>query len=188
MFCGRPLKVNSSVQKRPPNTRPHSSVLETSRYRSTPRALPVESTESYQRDRVLRGLGPIPLSTPTGDLLVPIQEKRRLFVGGLRRPIDNHTSDLEIRELFKGFDVAAVSKVKSPSLDLKLGNASFAFLDLKTADQARKAIKQLNGMPMGDSNITVNLAEGLPTKVLETIVKEEDDEKRGVAAGLQQME
>jgi hypothetical protein len=172
------------VPKRPANTRPFSSLLESTRYRSSPRAPTPERTEGVQRGHPLQGLGPIPPSIPTADLLVPIQEKRRLFLGGLRKPTDNHRSDLLIQELFKGFAVEAVSKVKSPRPDLLPGNAWYAFVDLKTANQAQKAIKQLNGMPMWDSNITVNLAEGFPAKVLETIAKEEkDDETRGAAAG-----
>lgn len=163
MFCGRPLKVNSTVQKRSPNLGPQSSRLESTRWKSEP-----------QRP------GALPPPSSTADFLIPIQEKRRLFVGGLPKPTDNHSSDLEIRNLFKGFDVEAVSKVKSPKVGQLPGNAWYAFVDLKTAGDAQRAIRQLDGMQMWGSSITVNLAGGFPTKVLNTITKEEeDDERRG---------
>lgn len=178
LFCGRPLKVNSNVNKGPKQRNQYSNRLQMSRWKSLPKKITQDDVASRGEHPAQR-LGSFPPPLPTPELLEPIGEKRRLFLGGLPQPKDNYSSDLEIRRIFKGFDVVAVSKVKSPRAELLPGNAWYAFVDLKDADQAETAIKQLNGMPMWGSKITVSLAEGLPAKVLETIAKEEAENERG---------
>ena len=122
--------------------------------------------------------------TSTTDLLLPVQESRRLYVGGLPKPIDNHASDLEIRDLFKDFDVEAVSKVKSPKWELLRGYGWYAFVDLTSAEEAARAIAQLNGLDMWGGYVTVKLANGSPNKVLETIATEEREHEEESEVGV----
>jgi hypothetical protein len=79
------------------------------------------------------------------DLLASVRENRRLFVSGLPKPTDNHASDLEIRELFKCFQVEAVSKVKWPERESQPKHGWYAFVDLSTAAEAQRAMNQIHG-------------------------------------------
>ncbi|KAH7083347.1 hypothetical protein BKA63DRAFT_151319 [Paraphoma chrysanthemicola] len=97
---GRPLKLKPCVQKRPRDPRNHSDELQSMRWQRDMRERP------YTREL------PLAIDMRAADLLAHVKEDRRLFVGCLPRPVDNHSSDLEIREVFQGFRVEAVSKVK----------------------------------------------------------------------------
>lgn len=167
---GRPLKASSCVQKGSTDSRSYSTRLQSTRWRNQSQA---ESTQHQDHSIASR--------TAT-DLLIPFQENRRLFVGGLPCPVDNHTSDLEIRDLFKDFHVECVSKVKSPQKKDARGNAWYAFVDLSTAEEASRASRVLNRKKLWGGTITVNLARGSPGKVLDTLAKEEQDRSEDVGS------
>jgi len=169
---GRPLKVKPCVQKRTGGSRVHSDHLESTRWK--------DRSREHSRQRQQHS----PVMTSTTDLLLPVQESRRLYVGGLPKPIDNHASDLEIRDLFKDFDVEAVSKVKSPKWELLRGYGWYAFVDLTSAEEAARAIAQLNGLDMWGGYVTVKLANGSPNKVLETIATEEREHEEESEVGV----
>jgi hypothetical protein len=92
----------------------------------------------------------------------------------LPKPTDNHTSDLEIRELFKGFQVEAVSKVKWPGSESQPKHGWYAFVDLSTAAEAQRAMNQMRGIEKWGGNLTVNIASGTPKKVLDTMQRKEE--------------
>jgi hypothetical protein len=94
-----------------------------------------------------------------------MQEKRRLYVGNLPRPADNHASDLEIRDIFKDYCVEAVSKVKWPGHCLTRDNGWYAFVDLSTAEEAQSASRQLDSRTVLGGELIVRLASGVPEKV-----------------------
>ncbi|KAF1911297.1 hypothetical protein BDU57DRAFT_524337 [Ampelomyces quisqualis] len=158
---GRPLKVKPCVQKRSTESRSHSDRLESTRWRSQSREIPVARRDHSSHK-----------NTAT-DLPIPLQENRRLYVGGLPRPVDNHASDLEIRDIFRGFDVESVSKVQWPRREGTRGNAWYAFVDVSTAEEARRARGVLNGTQLWGGTITVNLARGSPGQVLDIVATEE---------------
>jgi hypothetical protein len=106
---GRPLKVRPCDQKRTHDGGQHSNRLASDRWKSTPQE------RSVLRDEPCTG-------STAADLLVPIRENRRVYVGGLAKPLNNYASDVEIRSLSGGFEVEAVSKVKWPELDAIRGN------------------------------------------------------------------
>jgi RNA recognition motif-containing protein len=145
---GRQLKVKPRVQKCTGGPRSHSDRLDSTRWRDGPRL----NSQWRRQDP--------PVAAPCADLLIPVQQQRRLFIGGLPRPTDSHASDLEIREVFKDFTVEAMSKVKS-----------------MTAEEAQRAIRQLHGVKMWGGNITVNLAKRNPGKVPEAIAREREQER-----------
>jgi hypothetical protein len=73
--------------------------------------------------------------------------------------------------------VEAMSKVKSPTKKSLCANIWYAFIDLMTAEEAQRAIRQLHGVKMWGGNIRVNLAKRNPSKVLEAIAREREQER-----------
>lgn len=77
------------------------------------------------------------------------EQGRRLFVGGLPRMPDHHTVNADVRELFKGYSVEAVSKVIIPRRpafgDPSAWNHRYLFVDFSTAEEADRATKATNG-------------------------------------------
>jgi hypothetical protein len=135
-LCKRSPESSSSVapwivrpcdQKRTYDGGQHSNRLASDRWKST-----------SQERSVLRD-GPYTGST-AADLLAPIRENRRVYLGGLIKPLNNHASDLGIRSLFGGFEVEAVSKVKWPERDKMCDGSWYAFVDFRSAEDAQRAV------------------------------------------------
>ncbi|OJD12630.1 hypothetical protein AJ78_06802 [Emergomyces pasteurianus Ep9510] len=88
---------------------------------------------------------------------------RRLFVGGLPRMPDQPTADYEIRKLFYGFNIEAISKVISPhpSKRSQPGNHYYLFVDLASSEEADRAIEALSGVSaVWGSRVHINKARG----------------------------
>ncbi|KAK2790496.1 hypothetical protein FQN52_005513 [Onygenales sp. PD_12] len=88
---------------------------------------------------------------------------RRLFVGGLPRMPDQPTADYEIRKLFYGFNIEAISKVISPhpSKRTQPGNHYYLFVDLASSEEADRAITALSGVSaVWGSRVHINKARG----------------------------
>ncbi|KAF2704587.1 hypothetical protein K504DRAFT_363465, partial [Pleomassaria siparia CBS 279.74] len=160
MFLGRPLKIKPSTKKKAP--------------------APKTSTENVNFNRWQGGQNQGGLSFPHGtagadprvsptEFLEPIVQNRRLYVGGLPKPQDQHTSSIEIASLFKNFNVEAVSKVKSPheSVKDKPGNHFYAFVDFSCREEAAAAAKEMNGKFAFGERLRVSLADSVPGKVFE---------------------
>jgi RNA recognition motif-containing protein len=147
---GRPLKVKPCVQKRSCGSKTYSSRLNSTRWK-------VHSQEgsSQRQDES-------PVSSFATDLLTSIHKNRRLYVGGLPKPINNHMSNLKLRDLFRDFQVEVVSKIKWPHRESTRGNGWYASIDLSTAEKARRATTQLNNTIKWGGSITVNIAHGGP--------------------------
>jgi len=78
----------------------------------------------------------------------PIEEDRRLFVGGLSAISSQTFINAEMQDLFEGFNIQAVSKQVVPaSLDEPSTGHCFCFVDFATAEEAKAAMAQLNGAP-----------------------------------------
>lgn len=81
---------------------------------------------------------------------------------------DQATANLELRELFKDFDVQAISKpiYPHPSTAAKAGDHHYCFVDLKTVGDAERAVATLNGQdaPRG-STYRVSIAQHRPKKL-----------------------
>lgn len=83
---------------------------------------------------------------------------RKLYVGNL--PYD--TGEQALQELF-----AAAGTVESVNVmrDMATGRArGFAFVEMSTEAEARKAIEQLNDRPFGGRTLTVNEARPRPER------------------------
>lgn len=91
------------------------------------------------------------------------QEGRRLYVGGLPEMPDQHTVNGDVRKLFDGFNVEAVSKVIIPKLpifgDKHAWNHRYLFVDFRSAEEAARAIIVTNGRRMWGVKIRVEVAK-----------------------------
>ncbi|CAF9942587.1 MAG: hypothetical protein ALECFALPRED_009829 [Alectoria fallacina] len=91
------------------------------------------------------------------------EQGRRLFVGGLPRMPDHHTVNADVRELFKGYSVEAVSKVvipRTPALgDRSAWNHRYLFVDFSTTEEADRAAKATNGRQAWGVKIRVQPAK-----------------------------
>jgi RNA recognition motif-containing protein len=99
----------------------------------------------------------------------PIEDGRRLYVGGLPRMPDQGTANVEMRKLFRNFNVQAVSKViwPHPSTKYKPGDHHYCFVDLATAEEAQEAALLFNGRvtPYG-GRYRVSPSSKLPSKLI----------------------
>ena len=97
---------------------------------------------------------------------------RRLFVGGLPRIPNQDSLNAEMRILFRGWNIEAVSKIISPSKGwhAKPGSHSYYFVNLSSAQEAQDAVAALNGKatPYGGNNVVslARLPSEKPTKVM----------------------
>ncbi|KAL2043211.1 hypothetical protein N7G274_004271 [Stereocaulon virgatum] len=92
------------------------------------------------------------------------EKGRRLFVGGLPPMPDHHQVNADVRKLFAGYNIEAVSKVVVPRPpvygDPKAWNHRFLFVDFPTADEAERAMKATNGRQAWGVKIRVQPAKG----------------------------
>ncbi|KAI0837426.1 RNA-binding domain-containing protein [Hypoxylon sp. FL0890] len=104
---------------------------------------------------------PSPLNRYTKDFT-----GQRLYVGGLPRMHDQATNFSEISELFKDFQIDAISKriTAHESARSKPGHHDFCFVDFATPEQARAAIEATNGTLFRGGRLKVNLASGRSNK------------------------
>ena len=99
----------------------------------------------------------------------PVEEGRRLYVGGLPRLPDQGTANVVMKKLFQDFAVEAVSKViwPHPSTKSKPGDHHYCFVDLATAEEAQQAALVLNGRvtPYG-GRYRISMSSKLPSKLI----------------------
>ncbi|ETS73972.1 hypothetical protein PFICI_13838 [Pestalotiopsis fici W106-1] len=85
------------------------------------------------------------------------EEGRQLYVGGLPRMLDQAENEVEIRDIFKDFEVDGVSKRVSPREEGE-GRRNFCFVDFSTAEQAQAAKQAIHGMSYRDAPLKVSEA------------------------------
>jgi hypothetical protein len=159
LLLGRPVMAKLCVQKRAPQPtsrvfQPYSEPLYATRWKAAP--LPVR--ERAPAD-VATGLASNPAamwgrkndSTSLFSPSSPSSSSRiyRIRIDNLPKPLDQHSSDLEIRALFhsREIEVENISKVKSPeNVVYKGGNQWFAFVDLAEGEDVERAVRLADGM------------------------------------------
>ena len=80
----------------------------------------------------------------------PTKEGRRLYVGGLSDICDQAFVNAEMRQLFNGYSIQAVSKRVLPAhrnMAIAGTGQCYCFVDLPTAAEAEDAMAALNGTP-----------------------------------------
>jgi RNA recognition motif-containing protein len=86
-----------------------------------------------------------------------VNEGRRLYVGGLPRFPSQATTNQEIHDLFKGYNVEIIGKMCSPHKSKKEdpGNHYYCFVDLRTKEEAEEAAAELDGIEKWNWKIIV---------------------------------
>ncbi|KAF2436469.1 RNA-binding domain-containing protein [Tothia fuscella] len=89
---------------------------------------------------------------------------KRLFIGGLSKPVTQNDSHAKIAGLFEGFTVEAISKFISPrdsptAVKDPNGHHYYCFVDLATSDEVDAAIDALNGIEVFGGKIKVSRAK-----------------------------
>nr|OQO19261.1 hypothetical protein B0A51_14976 [Rachicladosporium sp. CCFEE 5018] len=77
-------------------------------------------------------------------------EARRLFVGGMSRIPHPDVVDADIRDLFEGWQVLAVSKLISPRIhwtQAAPGSRHYCFVDFVSPQEAQRAMAKCDGKP-----------------------------------------
>ncbi|EFQ99770.1 hypothetical protein MGYG_02783 [Nannizzia gypsea CBS 118893] len=151
LMLGRPVKVNPGIPRadlQPPLGR-RDLDLDTSEFRE-------KSTEQQQQQQQQAETYPpkFVFERWTRDDASKhwygyAAEGRRLFVGGLPRMRNQPTVDYEIRKVFYGFNIEAISKViisNKDRLPLSGSQYYYVFVDLESAEEADKALKALDGV------------------------------------------
>lgn len=82
---------------------------------------------------------------------VSAAEGRRLYIGNLAYA----TTDAELTQFFSGYDVESTSIPVNPRTQRPVG---YAFVDLKKAEDAQKAIDELSGKDILERKVSVQLA------------------------------
>ncbi|KAF2758543.1 hypothetical protein EJ05DRAFT_500062 [Pseudovirgaria hyperparasitica] len=181
--------TNESVRNTAQNKRPRYGPTDTpcydySRSNSNLTALPADvdsaSGSPYAFDRWAR-------TDAAVHWIAPVDEGRRVYVGGLPRMPRQDAVNLEIRDLFRGFTVQAISKIISPSATARRTpeNHYYTWVDLGSASEAQRAASALNGMMMSwGGRVKVAIAiKGCDRKVLREqfgIDKTEKERKQGM--------
>lgn len=154
---GRPIKVNHNTEKRQRNRIPrqHSN--------SRPRDRPADTgnMEVFVFNRWEREDAP-------DQWVHPWLESRRLMVDGLTRMLSQRETQLEMRSIFEGYNIEAVSKMvlRTDSLGRSTGLQHYCFVDLATAEEASRAAKELNGRRNSDGRaVSVRVAPNRNTRV-----------------------
>ena len=163
----RPIKVNLKTERKLPfaarNRVPTKTYDRGWRTQTVP-SLDVKEN-AYVYDRWSRDDAP-------SRWTAPLDTGRRLFVGGLPRIPNQDSLNVEMRTLFQGWNIEAVSKIISPNdrWRSKPGSHSYCFVDLSTAQQAQDAAGALDGKAtLYGGNYKVELAKlpsSKPTKVM----------------------
>ena len=132
---GRPVKVNLEFKRRNRSARQASYMLVSGGTIARP-----FNENAYVFDRW-------PRDDASEHWTNPQDEGRRLYVGRLSKRSGQHTVDLEMRDLFDGFDLQAVSKIipPHPSKRTESGDHHYCFVDLPTAQEAENAMRLLDG-------------------------------------------
>ncbi|KAB5518859.1 hypothetical protein GE09DRAFT_505501 [Coniochaeta sp. 2T2.1] len=86
---------------------------------------------------------------------------RRLFVGGLTKMENLEQHQEEVRGYFNGFEVEAVGKRITPREETSQlpGNYHYCFVDLTSAEEAQRAIKELDGSQIPAGTLKVSQAK-----------------------------
>lgn len=150
LFKSRPRKVGPGVGKQLRAGNPQFSQPDSTRWKFTTRAS--STFESYEE---------LKTTNATPDVPAAMREHRRLHVGNRPKPIDNHMSDLEVSGFSKDFHVEAVSNFEWPVDPGVQDTGFYAFADMGSYEEARRAIAQLHGEVLLGRDLIVRLATSM---------------------------
>ncbi|KAI6829198.1 hypothetical protein KC332_g5337 [Hortaea werneckii] len=141
---GRPIKINHNTVRRGNSTCPRlpTKIHGRAGYVHEMPGLNVNSN-AYVFDRWSRA------DEAPARWIAPMEENRRLYVGGLPQIRNQGSLNAEMRVLFQSRPIEAVSKIISPSEAKRQhpGFHYFCFVDISSAADAKSAIAALDGHP-----------------------------------------
>ncbi|CAK3880634.1 RNA-binding domain-containing [Lecanosticta acicola] len=149
---GRPMKVNFNTQKRTTPSRPLPDFHDPNK-------------EAFVFNRWER-------NDAKSHWVDPLLDSRRVRVDNLPKISHQDALQVEMRRMFDGFEVQAVSKLvvrTDPWTGRSFGYQHYCFVDLATPDEAERAARELNGARCTfGGNVEVQVARndhGSTTKV-----------------------
>ncbi|KAL2180552.1 uncharacterized protein P884DRAFT_297225 [Thermothelomyces heterothallicus CBS 202.75] len=89
-------------------------------------------------------------------------ENAQLYIGGLGKMTNQPQHDAEMQEILAGYKYVAIGKRITPRPDTRAipGNHHYCFVDFSSADEAERAMRELNGKPIkGGGTLRVSLAK-----------------------------
>jgi RNA recognition motif-containing protein len=141
---GRPIRINHKTERRQHNGPRLPSKTYDRGWKPKEITVPVPEVgeDAFAFDRWSR-------TDAAENWTKPDEERRRLWVGGLPRIQNQDSLQVEMRNLFKGYKVEAVSKLISPraSQRSEQGSQYMCFVDMASLEEAKHAVEELNGTP-----------------------------------------
>lgn len=140
----RPIKVHCDTGARAHGPRRVETQMEKGEYRAfnfTPTPMAADTPSVYHR---------FDWKGAREHWTKPVEQKRRVFIGGMSDISDREFVDAEMRQLFGGFNVEAVSKRVLPAHfrgGLPATGQCYCFANLPSAIEAQEAVDALNGKP-----------------------------------------
>ena len=138
---GRPIKINFNSKKQAERPRRLETRLQTGERRSFD--FNRGKTSPFVFDRFAR-------SDAREHWTKPVEEGKRLYVGGLSDVSDQAFVNEEMRQLFEGHNIEAVSKRILPAhrnMAFAATGQCYCFVDFPSADEAKDAMVAFNGKP-----------------------------------------
>jgi RNA recognition motif-containing protein len=158
VFLGRPLKVKPGVKS---GTGTGHFDLRPRHIQNRPESNQ-ERNDAFSFDRWRR------LESPE-NMDKAGQEGRRVYVGGLPRFDSQADANVQLRELFAGFDVLVISKLISTPEEKRYhnGHHNYCFVDLSAPEEAQRAMTELDGKEKWGWKIKVSVSNGSSRKISE---------------------
>ena len=174
-FQGRPLRVNVHTPKTrgangtntPLRSSTRSPFSAERAWRGSPAAGGAE-TPSKTGERDSYAFNRWERNDAAAHWTAPVETGRRLYVGGLPRIDGQEVINEQMKALFDGYAVEAVSKLISPheSTATLPGDHHYCFVDFATTEDAQTAANAVNGaiMTATGSKLKVNMARERPAR------------------------
>ncbi|KAK4156185.1 hypothetical protein C8A00DRAFT_12856 [Chaetomidium leptoderma] len=86
-------------------------------------------------------------------------DKNQLYIGGLGMMINQEHHDTEMQEILSGFEYIAIGKRITPRIETRSvpGNYHYCFVDFSSAEEAERAMQELNGRAVEGGNLRVSV-------------------------------
>ncbi|KAK3300577.1 uncharacterized protein B0H64DRAFT_18950 [Chaetomium fimeti] len=86
-------------------------------------------------------------------------DKAQLYIGGLGMMINQEQHDAEMQDILTGFEFVAIGKRITPRAETRAtpGNHHYCFVDFSSAEEAERALQELNGKPVEGGNLRVSV-------------------------------
>ncbi|KAK4144420.1 uncharacterized protein C8A04DRAFT_11469 [Dichotomopilus funicola] len=86
-------------------------------------------------------------------------DKAQLYIGGLGVTTDQAQHDAEIQDILAGYEYTTIGKRITPRAETRAtpGNHHYCFVDFSTADEADRAMRELNGKEIEGGTLRVSM-------------------------------